>query len=85
MDAAIEYRKYGVTDNDTIIKSMKMEHGNETNWANKDRIAAAKLSGVSKSTKDLNTNMEQFAKTPGVTQQQVNDMRRRIKYLNDIN
>lgn len=84
MKDATEYRKYGVTDNETILKAMQMDGGNSANRTSKERIAAAKLSTISKSNKDIETNMKQFAKTPGVTQQQIKDMEKRIRYINDL-
>lgn len=88
MDEAIEYRRYGVTDNDTIIKAMKIDKGNPlevTDQDRKERIAAAKLAGVSKTGKDLETTMKRFKETPGVTNGQVQTMERRIRQMNDIN
>ena len=88
MDAAIEYRKYGVTDDGTIIKAMKIDKGNPLNVTEQDkkeRIAAAKLAGVSKSSKDLETTIKRFKQTPGISKDQVERMENRIRRMNDIN
>ena len=84
MDHANKYRSYGVTDNDIIISAMTMQNGNETNRANSDRIAAAKLATISKNEKDLSTNIQRFAKTPGMSQTKVDDMERKVRIINKM-
>ena len=84
MDHANKYRSYGVTDNDTIISAMTMLNGNETNRANSDRIAAAKLATISKNEKDLSTNIQRFAKTPGMSKTKVDDMERKVRIINKM-
>ncbi len=84
MDDANKYRSYGVTDNDTIISAMTMLNGNETNRANSDRIAAAKLATISKNEKDLSTNIQRFAKTPGMSRSKVVNMERKVRIINKM-
>lgn len=55
MNAAIEFRKYGITDNDLIIKAMKVDGGNEKNWADAERITAAQFAEKSKDQKSYDT------------------------------
>lgn len=78
MDDAIEYRKYGVTDNDVIMKAMGF---NPNNRASKESIAAARLSSISKTQKDLDKAMERYAQS-GASQQQVARMRKNIESIN---
>lgn len=84
MRDAIEYRQYGVNDNDIIIKAMKADNGTPQNRASKTRIAAAKLAEASKTEKDLQTNMQRFAKTPGIKERQVQDMERMVRGINNL-
>lgn len=84
MDHANKYRSYGVTDNDIIISAMNMDDGDETNRANSDRIAAAKLATISKNEKDLSTNIQRFAKTPGMSRDKVVNMERRVRIINKM-
>ena len=79
MDDAIEYRKYGVTEDEVIMKAMALEPDNRID---KRSIAAAKLSLVSKSEKDLKTTMERFGKTNGVREEHMIDMETRIRKIN---
>ena len=60
MDAANKYRKYGITDNDLIIRSMKAAGGNENNWADNERIVAAQFAEQAKKQKDYDTLMDKF-------------------------
>lgn len=84
MNQAKEYRKYGVTDNDLIIKAMKADNGNDQNRASKTRIAAARLASGSKSEKDLENSMKRFAKTPGMSESKVKNMERLVRNINDL-
>ena len=58
MDDAIKYRKYDITDDDLIIRTMKTNGGNPQNRASAERITAAKLASTSKNQKDLDTNVK---------------------------
>lgn len=95
MNAANEYRTHGVTDNGTIVKAMKMDINSEDAarmtddekfeaWTDKEKIAAAKLSGVAKSGKDLETTIKRFKSTAGISDEQAQTMERRIRKINDI-
>lgn len=83
MRDAVKYREYGVTDNDIIIKAMSMDKGNAQNRADWDRIGAARMAMMSKSNKDLDSNIEKFAKKPGITDSDVATMRRRVQAINN--
>lgn len=64
MNAALEYRKYGIKDNDIIISAMKQRKGEigKTSIVDKRRIAAAKLAtGVSNS-KDIQSMTDRLRK-----------------------
>ena len=75
-----EYRRYGVTDNTTIIKAMKK--GNETDWSSPERIAAAKLSQVSKTEDDLQSTMASLRKKVG--KDQADRVENYIRTMNDM-
>lgn len=81
MDDAIEYRKYGITDNTKIIRAMSLA-SNPEERADRKYIAAAKLAQTAKSEKDLETIMKRFGKTKGVTDKQKQDMENRIRMIN---
>lgn len=78
MKDAVEYRKYGVTDNNVIMKAMGFDRNNRTS---KESIAAARLSSISKTQKDLDKAMERYAQS-GASRQQVEKMRRNIESIN---
>jgi len=82
MQQATEYRKYGVNDNNVIIKAMKLENGNDINRASKERIAAAKLAENSKTVKDFQAHMKNFRETPGMSKKQSDKMERMVKQIN---
>ena len=84
MKDAVKYREYGINDNNIIIKAMKADRGNVNNRADNRRIAAAKLAENSKTEKDLQTNMQRFAKTRGIKQPQVNDMEKLVRQINNL-
>lgn len=65
MDDAIKYRKYDITDDDLIIRTMKTNGGNPQNRASAERITAAKLASTSKNQKDLDTNVKSIADRVG--------------------
>ena len=83
MNDAVEYRRYGVKDNGAIIKAMKMDGGNENNWKDPERIAAARFAQSVKSEKDLDAVIKRYQQTPGITQDQANTMRDRIRRINN--
>ena len=78
MEQAVEYRRWGVSDDDTIINAMAL---NEKNRIDTQSIAAAKLSLISKSEKDLKTTLERFAKAKA-TPDQVKEMEKKIREIN---
>ena len=84
MEDACDYRKYGVTDNDTIIKAMKLAGTDTAKRASKENIAAAKLSSISKSEKDLTTNLKRYQKVPGISQANVDAMEAKIRKINNM-
>lgn len=84
MEDAVKYREYGITDNSLIIKAMKQNGGNKTNRADKSRIATAAIADRAKNEKDLKTMMDRFAKTPGVSAQQIKQMEKNVRQLNNL-
>ena len=82
MKDAVEYRKWGVTDNETIIRAMKMDNGKDKNRISTERIAAARLAISSKTEKDLETNMKRFGKTKGITKEQTEHMEALVRKIN---
>ena len=83
MNQACRYRENGITDNDTIIKAMKL---NGNNRVDDKSLAAAKLSLTSKSEKDLESTMKRFKKETGLgdNDPQLKEMERRIRTINDM-
>lgn len=82
MDDAVKYREWGVTDNDTIIRAMKIEDKKDKNRASTKRIAAARLATASKTEKELETNMKAFGKTKGITKEQTEEMEAMVRQIN---
>lgn len=84
MEKAIEYRKEGVTDNNTIIKAMKVESRNASkDWADKRRIVSAKFASQVSNEKDVET-LQKRLKEKGIREPQIKDqadMIRKIKGL----
>lgn len=83
MNAAVEYRKYGVKDNGTIMKAMKIDGGNENTWKDPERIAAARFAQSVKSEKDLDSVIKRYKETPGITATQAENMKKRIRRINN--
>lgn len=84
MTDALKYRQEGINDNEIIIKAMKLDNGNPQNRADNRRLAAAKLAENSKNEKDLEAHMKRFAKVPNMKQQQVEDMERLVRQINNL-
>ncbi len=84
MKDACEYRRYDVTDNKLIIKAMKLAGDDTSKRASKENIAAAKLSSVSKSEKDLEARLKQYKRVPGISDEHVQQMEKKIRKLNDM-
>ena len=61
---------------------MKAMSLNENDRTDPRSIAAAKLSLVSKSEKDLKTTLDRFGKTNGITKDHIKDMEKRIRKIN---
>ena len=78
MKDAVEYRKYGVTDNSVIMKAMGFDKNNRTS---KESIAAARLSAISKTQDDLDKAMERYAQS-GASKTQIARMRKNIESIN---
>ena len=81
MEQAWEFKKWKVTDKDIIIKGMQL---NESRPTDINSIAAARFAQISKSEKDLETNMKRYSKTNGITEAQVKQMERNIRKINDL-
>lgn len=84
MQAAIKYREHGVTDNDVIIKAMKVKNKHvKADYADKQRIISAKLSSQISGEKDIET-MSKRLKQRGIKDSQIEtqtDIMRQIKGL----
>ena len=63
------------------LTAMKL---NENNRSDRNSIAAARFAQISKSEKDLETNMKRYSKTNGITEAQVKQMERNIRKINDL-
>lgn len=84
MDAMYEYKQYGIQDDSLIIKGMKVNKNNSDKWADKESIASVKLAENSKSNKELEENLKRFGSVKGITQKQVENMRTRVRELNNL-
>ena len=84
MEKAIEYRKEGVTDNNTIIKAMTVKSRNASkDLADKRRIVSAKFASQVSNEKDVET-LQKRLKEKGIKEPQIKDqadMIRKIKGL----
>ncbi len=78
MNEAVEFRKYGITDNSLIMKAMSLDKNNK---ASKQNIAAARLSTIAKTQEDLDKAMERYARS-GASQPQIDKMRENIEQIN---
>lgn len=87
MEDALKYRRYGINDNSVIIKAMKADNGDASNRAERTsnkRIAAAMFAENSKNEKDLESNMKRFGEKKGITTQQVDDMKKLVRTINNM-
>lgn len=84
MREAKKYREYGVNDNNIIIKAMNSKNASTTDRASKERIAAARLAENSKTVRDLETHMNYFNKTPGMSKKQSERIERMIREINNL-
>ena len=81
MEKALEYRKHGVTNNDIIIKAMKVNGGDHTNWDDRKRIVSAKFASQVSNEKDIET-LQKRLKDKGINEPQIkeqSDMIRKIR------
>ena len=81
MEQAVEYRKYGITDNTKIIRAMSLATNPEERASNK-YIAAAKLSQSAKDEKGLESVMKRLGKINGVKDKQKQEMENYIRMIN---
>lgn len=80
MEKALEYRKHGVTNNDIIIKAMKV---NSNDWADRRKIVSAKFASQVSNEKDIET-LQKRLKDKGIKEPQIkeqSDMIRKIRGL----
>lgn len=85
MDKAVEFRKYNVTDNDTIIKAMKLGGEDEilrSKHVSKDRIAAAMIATKAKSSKDVAEYRNRLIKQ-GVSERDADRIVKDARTIND--
>lgn len=84
MEKALEYRKQGVTDNNTIIKAMKVQSRYASgDWADRRRIVSAKFASQVSNEKDVE-NLQKRLKEKGIAEDQIKDqadMVRKIRKL----
>ena len=93
MNEALEYRRAGITDNDTIVKAMKMNDmlpnpsgtGKVNVGVDRDdarRVLAAKLAASAKTQDDLNNVTERLRKK--LPEEHVKSIEAAIRKLNDL-
>lgn len=78
MHRAIEYRRYGVTNDDMIIKAMKLENLEDKNPTSKERISYAKIASTAKTEKDLQDYGKRLAEN-GVSTDRIRTINRVIR------
>ena len=82
MEKAVDYRKFNVTNDDVIIKAMKIDKDKRNNdIASRDKIAAAMIATRAKTSKDVESHVERLRKQ-GVSE---NDANRIVKNAREIN
>ena len=82
MQEALEYRKYGVTDDKMIIKAMKLENLRDANATSKERISYAKIASSAKSEDQLNAYGERL-KSRGIEQNKINNILNTVRGMQD--
>lgn len=82
MDKATEYRKFNVTNDDVIIKAMKIDKDKRNNnIASRDKIASAMIATRAKTSKDIESHIERLRKQ-GVSQNDANRIARNAREIN---
>ena len=82
MQEALEYRKYGVTDDKMIIKAMKLENLRDANATSKERISYAKIASSAQSEDQLNAYGERL-KSRGIEQNKINNILNTVRGMQD--
>ena len=85
MEKALDYRAQGVTDNDIIIKAMKVKtkYGNNDNLADRRRIVSAKLASHVSNEKDVE-NIQKRLKEKGIAEPQIQDQADMIRKIRGL-
>lgn len=84
MEKALEYRKQGVTDNDTIIKAMKVKSGHaSSDWADRRRIVSAKFASQVSNEKDIE-NLQKRLKEKGIAEPQIKDQADMVRKIRGL-
>lgn len=84
MEAAIQYRDHGITDNELIIKAMSSQgFGAEGDYASQQRIALAKMAGQAKSEKDIGELEKKFA-AKGVSEEDGKRISKRLREMHNL-
>lgn len=84
MEKALKYREHGVTDNDTIIKAMKVKSRNVSGeWDDKRRIISAKLATQVSNEKDVETIQKRLT-DKGVKETQVKEQAEMIRKIKGL-
>lgn len=85
MEKALEYRAQGVTDNDIIIKAMKVKtkYGNNDDLADKRKIVSAKFASQVSNEKDVE-NLQKRLKEKGIAEPQIQDQANMIRKIRGL-
>lgn len=84
MEKALKYREHGVTDNNTIIKAMKVKSRNVSGeWDDKRRIISAKLASQVSNEKDVETIQKRLT-DKGVNDTQVKEQAEMIRKIKGL-
>lgn len=84
MEKALEYRKQGVTDNNTIIKAMKVKSRYaSSDLADRRRIVSAKFASQVSNEKDV-ANLKERLKEKGIAEPQIQDQADMIRKIRGL-
>ena len=80
MKDALEYRKYGVTDDKMIMKAMNLKNVQDQSRASKERIGFAKIASTAKDKNSLEAYEERLA-SRGVEEERIKAIRNTIREM----
>lgn len=83
MDNAMEYRKYGITEDKAIIAAQKLKNLSDESATSAERIALAKAATMVKSDQDMENYGERL-KDNGISDQKIKEVKKNIRLINKM-